>query len=299
METITRRRFIAGGVALMAASAGPLVAQSLFAQSQFIVVPFVPTPQVVVDEMLRLAGVTTRDVVYDLGSGDGRIVISAARTFGAQAVGVELDEHLIYQSEEGARQANVLSRVKFLRQDFFKTDFSQATVVTMYLLPGVMKQLRERMLQLKPGTRLVAHDFDFEDWRPDVKTTIRKNVFLWIVPAQAGGRWQVRVPLPASAGNELAFEMELRQKYQELDGFARFDGQPGGLWEARLDGDRIRFVVVDSRDRDNEATLYFDGRVAGNAMEGEVLRGVGNQQGRFKWRAVKAEGVTKRSDGKK
>lgn len=282
MEPITRRRFLAGGVALMAASAGPLVAQS-----QFVVVPFVPTPQVVVDEMLRLAGVTAKDVVYDLGSGDGRIVISAARTFGAQAVGIELDDHLIYQSEESARQANVLQRVKFLQQDFFKTDFSQASVITMYLLPGVMRKLRERMLQLKPGTRLVAHDFDFDDWRPDAKTTIRKNVFLWIVPAQAGGRWQVRVPLPASAGNELAFEMELRQKYQELDGFVRFEGQPGGLWEARLEGERIRFVVVDSRDRDHESTLYFDGRVAGTAMEGEVVRGVGSQQARFKWRAGK------------
>ena len=159
----------------------------LFAQSQFFDVPFVPTPQVVVDEMLRLAGVGPRDLVFDLGSGDGRIVITAARKFGARAIGVELDEHLIYQSEESARQANVLDRVKFLQQDFFKTDFSEATVITMYLLPGVMKRLRARMLDLKPGTRLVAHDFDFEDWRPDRKTTIRKNVFLWIVPAKVAG----------------------------------------------------------------------------------------------------------------
>lgn len=286
MDGISRRRFIGGGAALLAASAVPIIAQS-----QFFDVPFVPTPQVVVDEMLRLAGVTSKDVVYDLGSGDGRIVISAARTFGAQAVGVELDNHLIYQSEESARQANVLDRVKFLQQDFFKTNFSQATVVTMYLLPGVMKRLRDRMLKLKPGTRLVAHDFDFEDWRPDRKTTIRKNVFLWIVPAQAGGRWQVRVGLPAG---ELAFDMELRQKFQELDGYARFEGQPGGLWEAALEGDRIRFVVVDGRDRDNEATLYFEGRVEANAMEGDVVRGVGNQQAKFKWRAAKTGPVTKK-----
>jgi hypothetical protein len=190
----------------------------------------------------------------------------------------------------------VLDRVKFLQQDFFKTDFSQATVVTMYLLPGVMKRLRETMLRLKPGTRLVAHDFDFEDWRPDQKTTIRKNVFLWIVPAQAGGRWQVRVGAP---GSDFAFDMELRQKYQELDGFARFDGQPGGLWEAKLEADRIRFVVVDGRDRDNEATLYFEGRVSGNAMEGEGLRGVGSQQTKFRWRAAKTGDVTIRADKKK
>ena len=279
----SRRRFIAGAAVLGAATLVPIIAQS-----QFFDVPFVPTPQVVVDEMLRLAAVKPNDVVYDLGSGDGRIVITAARKFGARAVGVELDEHLIYQSEESARQANVLERVKFLQQDFFKTDFSQASVVTMYLLPGVMKRLRETMLQLKPGTRLVAHDFDFDDWRPDVKTTIRKNVFLWIVPAQAGGRWQVRAALP---GGDFVFDMELRQKYQELDGFARIDKLPGGVWEPKLEGDRIRFAIVDSRDRDNEATLYFRGRVSGGSMEGELVRGVGNQESRYNWRAVKVGDV--------
>jgi SAM-dependent methyltransferase len=276
---LSRRRFIAGAVALFAAVAVPVIAQSAFFD-----VPFVPSPQVVVDEMLRVAAVGPRDVVYDLGSGDGRIVITAARKFGAQAVGVELDDELIYRSGESAREANVLERVKFLQQDFFKTDLSQATVITMYLLPGVMKRLRERMLELKPGTRLVAHDFDFEDWRPDQKRILRKNVFLWIVPARVAGKWQVRTALPEG---QHTFDMELRQKYQELDGFARFDGQPGGLWEPRVEGDRISFVVVDSRDRENEAGLYFAGRVVNDVMEGEVVRGVGNQQARFKWRAAK------------
>ena len=280
-DAVTRRRFIGGGAAVLTMAAIPI-----FAQSQFFDVPFVPTPQVVVDEMLKQAGVGPSDLVYDLGSGDGRIVITAARKFGARAIGVELDNHLIYQSEESARQANVLERVKFLQQDFFKTDFSEATVITLYLLPPVMKRLRERMLQLKPGTRLVAHDFDFDDWRPDRKTTIRKNVFLWIVPARVAGRWQVRSGAP---GGEFRFDMELRQKYQELDGFARLDGQPGGLWEPKLEGDRVSFVVVDSRDRDNEASFYFQGRAAGGAMEGEVVRGAGNAQTRHKWSAVRTD----------
>jgi SAM-dependent methyltransferase len=276
----SRRRFMAGGSALVVAMTPPLCAQ------QFFDVPFVPTPQVVVDEMLRLANVGPKDVVYDLGSGDGRIVITAAAKFGARAVGVELDDHLIYQSEESARQANVTSRVKFLQQDFFKTDFSEASVVTLYLLPAVMKRLRERMLQLRPGTRLVAHDFDFEDWRPDVKTTIRKNVFLWIVPARVAGRWRARVELPREP---LSFELDVRQKYQEIDGIARIEGPPpGGLWEAKLEGDRIRFIVVDSRERDHEASLYFDGRVSGDAMQGEGMRGVGNVLTRFKWHATRA-----------
>ena len=287
---LSRRHFIGAVVA------GAALYVPGFAQKQFFDVPFVPTPQVVVDEMLRLARVGPRDVVYDLGSGDGRIVITAAKKFGARGVGVDLDEELIAESEENARAASVSDRVKFMRQDFFKTDFSEASVVAMYLLPGVMKRLRAQMLELKPGTRLVAHDFDFEDWRPDFKTTIRKNVFLWIVPAQVAGRWQVRVALPAG---EHTFDLELRQRYQELDGYTRFDGQPGGLWEAKLEADRIRFVVVDGRDRDNEATLYFEGRVSGNAMEGEGLRGVGSQQTKFRWRAVKAGDVTTKGDGKK
>jgi SAM-dependent methyltransferase len=274
----SRRRFIAGGAAALAAAATPLRAQPFFD------VPFVPTPQVVVDEMLRLAGVGPKDVVYDLGSGDGRIVITAARKFGARAVGVELNEHLIYQSEESARQANVTERVKFLQQDFFQTDFTEATVVTLYLLPGVMKRLRDRMLGLKPGTRLVAHDFDFEDWRPDAKTTIRKNVFLWIVPARVAGLWQVHADLP---GGGFAFGMDLRQRYQEVDGVVKMEGPPGGVWEAKLEGEHIRFVVVDSRDRDNEAGLYFDGRIAGNAMQGDGIRGVGDRLTRFKWRAAR------------
>ena len=279
-EHVSRRRFIGSSLALAAAAVLPRGAYA-----QFLDVPYVPTPQVVVDEMLRVAAVGPQDVVYDLGSGDGRIVITAAREFGARAVGVELDDNLIFQSEESARQANLGDRVKFLQQDFFKTDFSQATVVTMYLIPPVMKRLRERMLTLKPGTRLVAHDFDFEDWRPDRKTTIRKNVFLWIVPAQVAGRWRVTAGLP---GGEVVFQLELRQKYQELDGVARFTNLPGALWEPSIEGDRVRFAVVDDRDRENEATLYFQGRAAGGAMEGEILRGVGKRQTRHTWRAVRS-----------
>ena len=213
---LSRRRFIGGTTAIATAVATPIFAQ------QFFDVPFVPTPQVVVDEMLRLAAVGAKDVVHDLGSGDGRIVITAASKFGARGVGVELNEHLIYQSEASAQQANVESRVKFLQQDFFKTDFSEASVVTLYLLPAVMKRLRERMLQLKPGTRLVAHDFDFDDWRPDVKTTIRKNTFLWIVPARVGGQGQTRVELPREP---LPSRSTCARNMQDIDGIVKIEGR--------------------------------------------------------------------------
>jgi SAM-dependent methyltransferase len=248
-------------------------------------VPFVPSPQVVVDEMLRLANVTKDDFVMDLGSGDGRILITAARKFGARGIGVDLDENLIYQSEENARLANVSERVQFLRQDLFKTDFSKASVITMYLLPGVNMRLRPALLALKPGTRIVAHDFDLGDWQPDVKVTIRKNVMLWIVPAKMQGRWLLQLPLPAGAQS---LDLDIRQKHQEIDGVVRVaDRPPAGLWQASLRGDRVRFVIVDNTDRENEANMYFEGVVRDNVMEGEFRRGVGSTQTRHPWRATR------------
>jgi hypothetical protein len=275
-------RWIACYAALLALG----LAQPAFTAEKSVVpdVPFVPTPQVVVDEMLRIANVGKGDFVMDLGSGDGRIAITAAKKFGARALGVELDEHLIIQSEEGARQAGVEDRVKFVQQDLFKTDLGQASVITMYLLPSVNRRLRPRLLDLRPGTRIVAHDFDLEDWKPDRTTTIRKNVFLWIVPARVAGRWRARAALPDGART---IEVELNQRFQEVNGLARIDGQVTQLWEAKLTGERLSFVLVDSADRENEASLYFDGRVIGNAIDGEIRRGVGNSQTRIKWQATK------------
>lgn len=247
-------------------------------------VPYVPTPQVTVDEMLRISGVGPQDFVLDLGSGDGRIVITAARKFGARGLGVDLDEHLIYQSEESARQAGVTDRAKFLQQDLFKTDLGQATVITMYLLPFVVRKLRPSLLALKPGTRIVSHDFDMAEWKPDRKTYIRKNVFLWIVPAQVEGRWQARLAMPPI---ESQLELILTQRFQEVSSHARLNGVPTQVWEMKLEGDRISFAVVDSADRENEAMLYFDGRVSGDVIEGELARGVGSERRAVKWRAVR------------
>ena len=250
-------------------------------------VPFVPSPQVVVDEMLRLAEVGKNDFVMDLGSGDGRILITAAAKFGARGIGVDLDETLIYQSEAAAQQAGVADRVQFIRQDLFKTDLSKATVITMYLLPGVNLRLRPVLLGLKPGTRIVAHDFDLGDWKPDVKVTVRKNMMFWTVPAKIDGRWRLQLPLPAGAQT---WDLDIRQKYQEIDGVVRVgDRPPGGLWQPVLRGDRVSFVLVDNTDRDNEANLYFEGVVKGSVMEGEFRRGVGAAQTRHTWRAERVK----------
>ena len=247
-------------------------------------VPYVPSPQVTVDEMLRLAGVGPGDFVMDLGSGDGRIVVTAAKKFGARGMGVDLDFNLVIQSEESARQAGVQDRVKFLVQDIFKTDLGPATVITMYLLPAVTRRLRPLLLDLKPGTRIVSHDFDLQDWKPDRKTSIRKNVFLWIVPAKVAGRWQARLALPPI---ERQLELSMTQRFQEVSAHARLNGVPTEVWETRLEGDRLSFVVVDRTDRENEAILYFDGRVAGDVIEGDLASGVGTARRAIKWRAVK------------
>ncbi len=248
-------------------------------------VPFVPTPYVVIEEMLRLGNVTAQDFVMDLGSGDGRVLITAAQKYGARGMGVDLDAELVAQSLAAAAQAGISDRVKFMQQDLFKTDLGQATVITMYLLPGVMMRLRPFLLDLKPGTRLVSHDFRLGEWNPDVTTQIRKNTFLWIVPAKVAGTWQAKILLP---GSEHAMTLELRQKYQEVDGVARLDGRHAQIWEPHLSGDRLSFVIVDDRDRENEASLYFEGRVRGDVIEGKLHRGTGNTRTVHDWRAVRA-----------
>ena len=273
-----RRELLLGGL-------GFLAVRSVSAQEEEKpAVPYVPTPQVTVDEMLRLAGVGPEDFVIDLGSGDGRIVVTAAKKFGARGLGVDIDWRLVAQAEENARQAGVADRAKFVEQDLFLTDLGQASVITTYLLSFVMLKLRPRLLELKPGTRIVSHDFDFGDWRPDRKTSIRKNVFLWIVPARVAGRWRARLDLPPI---ERLLELEVMQRYQEVSAHARLNGVPAPVWDMAIAGDRLSFVVVDSTDRDDEASLYFEGRVAGDVMEGELTRGVGAARSVARWRAAR------------
>ena len=153
-------------------------------------VPYVPTPQAVVDEMLKLARVSKDDVVYDLGCGDGRLVITAVQKFGAKrGVGVDIDPQRINESNENAKAAGVTDRTKFVVQDLFQTDFKEATVVTLYLLPEVNLKLRPKLMaELKPGTRIVSHAFDMGDWQPEKTVTVPGGgqiIYLWTVPAKA------------------------------------------------------------------------------------------------------------------
>ncbi len=149
-------------------------------------VPYVPTPEPVVDAMLKVAKVGKNDVLYDLGSGDGRIVNTAAQRYGTRGVGIDIDPQRIQEANDNAKKAGVTDRVKFVQQDLFNTDFSEATVVTLYLLPEINAKLRPILLeQLKPGTRIVSHAFDMGDWKPDQTLNVEgKTVYYWVVPQE-------------------------------------------------------------------------------------------------------------------
>jgi hypothetical protein len=233
--------------------------------------PYVRTPQAVVDKMLDLAEVGPDDFLIDLGSGDGRIVITAAQVRGARGVGVELDASLVESSNEAARKAGVAGRARFFARDLFDTDIHEASVLTLYLLPEVNLQLRPRILaQLKPGARVVSHDWDMGEWRPDSKAVVEglakpvmplgtSTVYLWIVPARVAGSWSLQVE---GAGTEQALELEFTQRFQEISGVAR---RTHG--RAHLRGAEIRFAVIDETRRPS-APLHFFGRVYGDMMEG-------------------------------
>jgi ubiquinone/menaquinone biosynthesis C-methylase UbiE len=251
-------------------------------------VPFVPTNQATVEAMLQVANVGPGDFVIDLGSGDGRILITAAKQRGARGFGVDINPQRVREAIENARAAGVSDRVRFFQRNLYETKISEATVVTLYLLPRVNIELRPRLLaELKPGTRVVSHDFDMGDWEADLRVSVRgagSEVFYWVVPAQVAGRWQVKGAAPRG---RQAFEIEFKQKYQELEGTVRGFERPALVRDARVDGDRVLFTVID--DADFAHRVRYEGKVSGNAISG-LLRGDGSApRGEHKWRAVRAQ----------
>mgnify|MGYP001232294663 FL=1 len=254
--------------------------------------PYVPTPQVVVDEMLRIGRVGASDFVVDLGSGDGVIVLTAATKLKARGFGVDIDPELVKLSNAEAQKRGVAERVSFQVQDVFKADISRATVVTLYLLPGMMMDLRPKIFgELKPGTRVVSHDYHFGDWRADDQYTWdvpekekingvpRATVYLWIIPARVAGRWQLSLAAPADE----KYELTLRQNFQDLDGTVTGAAAKGiKLTQSRLTGDDIAFAFPAGGDRH-----LFRGRVAGDAMEGTVQ--LAGAKGSAKWTATRVK----------
>lgn len=200
--------------------------------------PYVPTPEPVVEAMLDLADVGPDDYLIDLGSGDGRIPIAAARR-GARALGVDIDPERVAQATLAARLAGVENRVAFRRQDLFETPIGEASVIAMYLLPDINLRLRPRLLtELRPGTRIVTHAFTIGDWQPDQRRVIgERNIFLWIVPAAVEGRWEL------AEGNGPPATLDLQQRFQVVGGTLTGGGRVSALRDVSLRGVRLSFTV--------------------------------------------------------
>ena len=238
--------------------------------------PYVPSPQSVVADMLRYAEVGPNDFLIDLGSGDGRIVLTAAKVFGARGFGVEIKDDLVRSSNEAAQKEGLAERIRFMKQDLFKTDMSQATVITMYLLPDTVNLLKDKFLnELRPGTRIVSHDYPLTGWIPEkyvqmdledkvqisgVTTTL---IYLYVVPAKVAGRWSAQMP---PAVSKQPATLQLRQQLTRVSGSARLDGRDVPLEDIKLRGDRISFKLAGRRGE-------FSGLIKGNSIEGEVQTG--------------------------
>jgi len=246
--------------------------------------PYVPTPQAVVDRMLDLAQLKSGEMVIDLGSGDGRIMIEAASKYGARGFGVEIDPRLVKLSNEKAAKAGVAERVKFLQQDLFKTDFHEANVLTLYLLPDVNLALRPKILaELKAGARVVSHDYGMGDWRPDAQETIpvpektvgsrkESQVFLWTVPAKVEGEWTF---LLSSGVKSRRTRLVLKQKYQVVSGAIELTGQGDvPLAGGKLRGDELRLTLPPGAV--DHGPVEMVGRVTGDTIAG-TLRKAGRE----------------------
>jgi SAM-dependent methyltransferase len=230
---------------------------------------WVPTPDELVEAMLDLAKVTPNDYVIDLGSGDGRIVIAAAKR-GAHAVGYEYNPDMVQLSRQNAEKAGVAGKATFVNADLFTADLSKATVITMYLLPSLNMRLRPTILEQKPGTRVVSHAFTMEDWQYD--QTVEKggrNAYLWIVPAKVEGLWVWQ-------NGPVNTELKLTQTFQTIRGSVKANGKEAAIKNGKLAGNRISFTAGGQE---------YAGRVMGKTIEGTAKSG-GREQ---KWSAAKKQ----------
>ena len=278
-----------------------VAAPTVFAQEGQGDVVYVPTPQEVVDEMLNMAKVGPNDYIIDLGSGDGRIVITAATKHGARGFGVDLDRFLLNKANENARRAGVADRAQFFEQDLFETDLTRATVITSYLLPEMNLKLRPTILGLKPGTRVVTHDYDMDDWFPDAQKVIavpgkevgdegKSYVFFYIVPARMAGQWLSQI---RHGGKPVVYDFFLDQDFQFVEGMVKVGSREGKIREFKLVGDQFDFgarVIVEGK----LVAHRFSGKVTKDMIEGSVTIGEGKAQRTQPWtaRLVKPKAVS-------
>ena len=275
--------------AVLLMAAGAAVAQD------FGDTPYVQTPMNVVERMLQMAGVGSRDYVIDLGSGDGRMVLTAAKKYGARGFGVDLDRRLVDLANRTAAKTGVADRAVFYERDLYETDFSAATVMTIYLLPEVNLMVRPKLLAtLKPGTRIVTHDYDMGEWQPDEQTVIdapdkpvgrdkKSKIFFWLIPANAAGKWRWELQL---SGRSALFELSVAQNFQMLTASATLDGRALTVANARLAGEQISLELQDVAG----STRYeFSGRLVAHNISGGVRVTGASAQRQLEWEAARIE----------
>lgn len=228
------------------------------------IVPYFPTPPALVDRMLALAEVKESDFLIDLGCGDGRIPIAAAQRYGTRGLGVDIQPQVLADAEENARKADVADKVVFKQQDLFDTDLSKATVLALYLSLKLNIALRPRILKtMKPGARVISHNFVMGDWLPDWTEQVEGHMlYLWIVPATVKGSWQLSYSGPEGAKS---VPLKLEQQFQELRGSAVIDGKAVPVHDAKVSGERVSFAV----DTGNGRPLRFEGRLLDGRLEGD------------------------------
>jgi Methyltransferase domain len=235
---------------------------------------WVPTPDDVVDRMLTMAQVTPQDFVMDLGAGDGKIAIAAAKKFGAKSLGIEYNPEMVKYAQKNAEAAGVGGKANFRQADIFATDFSQASVITLYLLPALNMKLRPQLLAMRPGTRIVSHSFSMEDWEADeISTLDGRRAYFWLVPANVMGSWAF------DAGGQKN-DLTIEQTFQKFTGAVSFGAVHAGLREPKLRGTSISFALVDQ----TGVRRDFTGRVNGSRMEGSFHDEKG---GEGRWSATK------------
>ena len=259
-------------------------------------VPYVQTPSNVVDVMLDMAAPNADDYLVDLGSGDGRIVIQAAKKHAVRGHGIEIDSALVRTSNQAAKREGVADKVSFVNGNLFVMDLSRASVLTMYLLPQLNIQLRPRLLsELRPGTRVVSHDFDMGDWKPDQKREVSvpnksygppvSQVYLWYVPANVAGKWRWQLPV---AGKALGYEARLSQLFQEIDAEMLVDGGSASVQNLKLRGDQLSFTLT--REIYGQKVNHdFTGRVEGDSIVGRVTLTGGGENATHNWQAARVE----------
>ncbi|MBM2806541.1 MAG: Class SAM-dependent methyltransferase [Deltaproteobacteria bacterium] len=273
------------------AAGGSIVLAAQARAQELSKLPYVPTPQIVVDEMLKMANVTAKDFVVDLGSGDGRMILTAAKTFKASGLGVDIDSKLVGLSNQAAKSQGLDERAKFIEQDMFKADISKASVITLYVLPDFMEKLRPKLLkELKPGTRIVAHDYYMSGWFPDRQAVLtvpekvdangtdKAYLYLWIVPSIVSGHW--RMDLDLGTARPLPIVLSFNQEYQMLNAAAETVLGALKIESPTLKGEELDFFLTVGG-----INYRFTGRVQGDKLEGTAVSGTAPKP--IPWRANK------------